>query len=395
MRRSWLPMARVAMIIGRYLPGHRSGGPVVSVKKLMESEAQHEFRVFTRDRDFGDTSPYEGLVPSEWTSREECEIAYLAASPHDAIWALKQLHVWSPDVIYLNGLHSNFTLLTLTARRCRLLPPARLVIAPRGDSSAGARATKSTKKRIARPFIRLLVGRNVTWHVSSDLEKTDVKNWWGSHKAGTHRFVVAPSPASLPEAEPSLGGARACPTVVFASRIDSMKGLDRALRIMSLVETPCLFQVHGLISDGNYWETCQDLAAALPDHIAYTYMGSYAQSSSQVIYSNADVFLFPTRGENFSHAIADALSVGCPVFATAGATQWDHVLRNGGGSLIEDDQQTASNLDQLLSSSDTRRRLARLAALGAYREWFAQVQNSAAAEGSSLSHGLVQALIQD
>jgi glycosyltransferase involved in cell wall biosynthesis len=46
-----------------------------------------------------------------------------------------------------------------------------------------------------------------------------------------------------------------------------------------------------------------------------------------------DALVLPTRGENFGHVIAEALSTSCPVLTTD-ATPWTEVLVGGGGVVV-------------------------------------------------------------
>jgi glycosyltransferase involved in cell wall biosynthesis len=298
------------------------------------------------------------------------EVAYLMAAPRDAFWALSQLREWRPNVTYLNGLHSNFTLAALAARKAGCLKGLKVVLAARGDCSPAALDSKSRKKRVARPWIKWLIGSDITWHASSDNELADISRWWGSGFPPGHEWVVAVDDPPLPQEEPSQGSSGDVPVVVFASRIDQIKGLDFAIETVSHLKRPTRFVVAGVVSDAAYWGQCLSLADRLPPWVTFEYSGPYSPASSKDIYSRADAFLFPSRGENFGHAVADALAVGCPVLAREGVTLWDPVLRAGGSGFLGDPILSALQLEAILSASALDKLHRRGMVLQAYRSWY-------------------------
>src|SRR5215813_4412202 len=50
-----------------YLPGFKAGGPIRTLANIMEQLGdEFEFRIVTRDRDYGDRSPYPGILTNCW-----------------------------------------------------------------------------------------------------------------------------------------------------------------------------------------------------------------------------------------------------------------------------------------------------------------------------------------
>jgi len=48
----------ILIIMGRYLPGYKDGGPVRSIKNLTDFLGrEYNFKILTCDRDHGDTEP--------------------------------------------------------------------------------------------------------------------------------------------------------------------------------------------------------------------------------------------------------------------------------------------------------------------------------------------------
>jgi glycosyltransferase involved in cell wall biosynthesis len=92
-----------------------------------------------------------------------------------------------------------------------------------------------------------------------------------------------------------------------------MKNLDYALRVIGCANVPLSFDIFGPVSDEGYWAECQSLIAKLPANMAVRYRGAIPNSDVRSRLASYDLFILPSRGENFGHAIFDALEAGLPV----------------------------------------------------------------------------------
>jgi glycosyltransferase involved in cell wall biosynthesis len=158
----------------------------------------------------------------------------------------------------------------------------------------------------------------------------------------------------LPEAEPMLvsglpnsldyGGDPAPDPdgrfrILFLGRVHPTKGLLELLHALRSMPQPCLLTIRGPIDNATYWEECQAAAAALPVQHRVSYFGPASQEEVAHSLRTNDIMVSLTLGENFGHAIAEALQLGCPVLTTA-ATPWTDVLRGGGGYVVTDRNST-------------------------------------------------------
>jgi glycosyltransferase involved in cell wall biosynthesis len=126
--------------------------------------------------------------------------------------------------------------------------------------------------------------------------------------------------------------------VCFLSRISPMKNLDYALRVLSEVRVPVQFSIYGPIEDPPYWAVCEKLRATLPPHIEAAYKGPVDHLEVVSTLARHDLFLFPTRGENFGHVIHEALRAGLPLLI-GDQTPWRRLAEKGvGWDLPLDDQ---------------------------------------------------------
>jgi glycosyltransferase involved in cell wall biosynthesis len=239
---------RVLVFADHYLPGFKAGGPIKSISRIVEMANECEFRVVARDRDLGDTEPFEGHEPRTLKRVGKAKVLYLNTKLSDWVWLRKETKNWHPDAYYFNSAHSLFsTLIPVTLIKLRVLSKAqKIIFAPRGEFGKGAQSLKSRKKSLFKPLIRWLIPKDVTWHASSPDEVDQIKSWWGRPIPKQSQFVIAPDPAIEP-AEHASTGPTDDTVFTFASRIDRMKGLDRANRIIEIAgrEIPFTWSING------------------------------------------------------------------------------------------------------------------------------------------------------
>ena len=73
------------------------------------------------------------------------------------------------------------------------------------------------------------------------------------------------------------------------------------------------FDIYGSAENVKYWKKCQLLISKLPDNIEASYCGELEPKNVVDTFSDYDLLLFPSGGENYGHVIAESLSVGTPV----------------------------------------------------------------------------------
>ena len=103
------------------------------------------------------------------------------------------------------------------------------------------------------------------------------------------------------------------------------------LNVLHRVSAPICLSIYGPIDDLDYWRLCQSLLDEMPCHVHVEYMGEVLPENVLFHLSSADLFVLPTRGENFGHVILEALSVGTPVLISD-QTPW---RRDGSGGVEE------------------------------------------------------------
>lgn len=152
----------------------------------------------------------------------------------------------------------------------------------------------------------------MTWQASSEHEAADILRTLGSLNPRIQIAVAIDLPDTAPrQLSPFAHRKPGEPLrVVFLSRISPMKNLDYALEVLAQVTTPIVFTIYGPREDATYWNRCEAAIAALPPHVSVIEAGPLHPSRVVETLAQHDLFLLPTKGENYGHVIAEALKAG-------------------------------------------------------------------------------------
>ena len=321
---------RVAALVDYYLPGYKAGGAIRTLGNMAAQLAgELDLSVITRDRDFGDAEPYPRIVAGGWTPVEGALVRYLGPGERTHRYVAEALRTARPDVLYLNSLYSpQFSLQPLLLHRMGRVPRVPVVVAPRGELAPGALTFKRAKKLAFLRMARMTgLYRGVLWQASSELEADEVRRWFG---AGV-RVLVAPDlrerpAAAHPPAPKRPGELR----VMFLGRIAPNKNVTGALEMLAGVRGDVRFSIYGPVDSQETWEACRARIASLPANVRVEYGGVLPREAVPGALASHHLFLFPTLGENFGHAVLEALLAGLPVL-TSDRTSWSGLEPAGAG----------------------------------------------------------------
>lgn len=327
-------MARRGLIIfaSYYPPAYKAGGPAKSISMLAEALAEKlRVVVLTNDRDLGDKKPFSEICANSPTQLNGVTVLYLssALAEFSAMWSLSKRADF--DSVYLNELFSwRAGILPLLVFRILSRRAHTIIFAPRGSLGEGALRQKYLKKMIALAVLKGLgLYRNITWHVTSELEKRDVQRRLPSAK----RIFVAPNPAPY---KPLLAKIGRTPykNLVYVSRICEKKNLLGLVRAMHSIKQRCSFDIYGPIEDRHYWARCESALTKLPSTVKWAYRGPLRSSEVRGVLNQYDLMLLPTFNENFGNIILEALSSACPVL-TSVDTPWTDIELSGAGLIVD------------------------------------------------------------
>ncbi len=306
---------RILLFVGYYFPGYKAGGPLRTISNMVDLLGdEFEFLIITRDRDLCDTVPYANLILDEWVEHNNTKVLYVSLHNTTIKYFLRVIKNTDFNVLYLNSFFdSKFSIWPLIARRLCFTKRCPVVLAPRGEFSAGALALKPVKKRFFILFARWLgLHRDVVWQASSEFEKSDIISALGVDPANVWIAKDLPSKGVVRTSSKKENSGSSL-KLVFLSRISPIKNLDFALKVLIGVKCSVVFDIYGPIEDQAYWSVCQEIISRLPTNIQVKYCGSVNPDQVGEIFADYDLFFFPTKGENYGHVIAESLAVGTPV----------------------------------------------------------------------------------
>ncbi len=335
----------VLVLCSYFQPAYKAGGPIRSIAGAVESLGDEvNFWIITRDRDWGERARLEGVRPGLWQEVGKAKVLYL--SPRSALFAglWRAIRACSFDLIYFNSFFDPlFTIVPLFLRRLRLIKACPVIMAPRGEFSAGALAIKRFKKW---SYLRFALGaglcRETYWQASSEGEREDILKTFFGETEGASRLdqdvvaiirniSVVPEIGMLPRIGSALDKQMGRLRLVFLGRVSEMKNIDFALRVLATVRCRASFDLFGPIERNSaYWEECRELIAKLPPNVEAHYHGSIDPADVPHVFATHDLLFLPTRGENFGHAILESLGSGCPVLISD-RTPWRDLERYDAG----------------------------------------------------------------
>ena len=324
---------RVLILCDYYLPGYKAGGPIRTLSNIVEQLGdEFEFKLLTRNNDLGERKAYTGVTPDSWSRIGKAEVCHLAPAGRRLPALRRCINAAKPDLLYINSLFSyTFSIKPLLMRRMGLIPRWPVVLAPRGELSAGALALKSMKKRLYLMAAKAMgLHRDITWHASSEYEAANIRRWFGERAS----IKIAPNlPARVVNVNGHKKRREKTPgrlKIIFISRVDRMKNLRGALKILREASGEIEFDIYGPLEDQSYWAECRKIIEHLPKNICVRYQGSVEHEQSLAVLREHDLFFMPTLGENFGHVIMEALLAGCPVLISD-QTPWRGLEERGVG----------------------------------------------------------------
>lgn len=334
-----------------YLPGFKGGGPIRSVSNLVAALGQEfEFYVITSDRDHGVNSPYPKIDTNDWMRVGNAKVRYLSPGigKYKILWRIVREKDW--DFVYLNGFFNfTFSLFPLIIRKLSGMRASKFLLAPRGELSPGALALKNRKKRVYMAFTSFFkLHQDLIWHATAELERLEIFTIIGPNGG---RILTAPNIAtsfSAPSARIESSALR----IVFLSRISPKKNLAYAIRVVSQMSAPVVFDIYGPTEDESYWGLCLDLIAAAPPNVEIQYKGAIAPEKVVDVLAQYDLFFLPTLGENYGHVVVESFLAGTPVLISD-KTPWVELEELGVGySGALEDEGGFLNYLNLISSLD-------------------------------------------
>ena len=315
----------ILVVVDYFLPGYKWGGPTRTIANIVSHlGTEFNFHVLTRDRDFEDSHPYPNCPTNRWIEAYGCKVYYLSHKQLSLRKLRCVIHSKTFNLIYLNGFFSTLTIKILLLHRLGLIPKPPLLLAPRGEFSPGALTLKRKKKHLYIIVAKLLgLYQGITFQASSPFEKQHIQEYFLSQAV-----KIAPNLPPKVKSNSSVTMTRnkrlGSVQLVFLSRISRKKNLHGALEMLSGIKGEVIFNIYGPEEDTAYTEECHSLVNQLPPNIVCRFRGPIRHEQVPEILASHHFFFLPTLGENFGHAILEALNCGLPVIISD-QTPWQNL----------------------------------------------------------------------
>lgn len=204
-----------------------------------------------------------------------------------------------------------------------------LIMAPRGTLATAALTKSRWKKSVVWPLQKVTFQQADCFHATADKEYEEIRAF--GLKAPV---AVIPNGIDLPD--PQTSTPRDTRTLLFLGRIHPIKGLDLLLEVWrdlpAEVRQGWRLRFVGNDPDGHQAEL--ERFVAEHDLTDVDFAGPAWDVGKIEEYAAADLYVLPTKTENFGMTVAESLASGTPVITTKGAP-WSGLESNGCGWWID------------------------------------------------------------
>ena len=334
----------VLVFIDWFYPAYKAGGPITSCLNLIDNlKAYYTFKIVTGDTDYLETAPY--VENSDvWKVKNGYEVIYLSKKNIGIKGMNKIIKGTSYDILWINGMFSFwYSIVPLLNRNKN----GRTVVSVRGMLGPNVLKFKPIKKMFFLGLSQLFrFHRNVVFHVTNKNEEEDVNSIFGANEI----FIAENFPSASGLVKPAQykkveGRFR----ILQVARVAKEKNILFSIKTLEACDFNVELDIVGSIYDQDYYQKCKQECSNLPSNIKVNFIGALKPDEIRGLYSKYDVFLSPTLGENYGHAIFESLINGLPVIIS-NKTMWDDLSQNKAGYDLELEEQGFSNAIKYLYS---------------------------------------------
>lgn len=332
-------MTKIFITIPWFLPAYRAGGPIQSIANLIrEYTADVRYYIFTSDTDLNGAA-LDNLTLNEWIDFNAHTQVWYAGPEKISDSLVKQVEQIKPDVLYIVGLFSwHFNMVPLLF--CKA---PRKILSSRGMLHPGALSQKKWKKKLFLIAFNLLeFPYKIFFHATDAEEKKYIRKQFGNPA----RVLVAgnfPREIGLLPADRKEAGTL---KLLSIGIISPMKNILLVLQALQHVEAVVQYDIYGPVKDEDYRDECLLQITSLPKHVSVFFHREIEPGQVPAVLQKADVFILPSKSENFGHAMYEALSAGRPIITTRD-TPWINLKENHAGKNVD-----ASELQEITRAID-------------------------------------------
>jgi glycosyltransferase involved in cell wall biosynthesis len=222
---------------------------------------------------------------------------------------------------------------------------------------------KALKKRVyLRCFGQRLLENAARVHFTAEEERSQALHYASLHRPSCvlpcmvdlHAIDSLPGVELARQAFPSIRTSAF--KILFLSRLHPKKGVDVLISAISALKQKSIdFQL--LLAgpgEDDYVDSLKNLVRRLNLERDVTFLGMVQGATKASLYQLADVFILPTRQENFGLVLVEAMACGAVVVTTRGTDIWREIQQGGARIIDLNAEAIATELIQLASHDKPR-----------------------------------------
>ena len=252
-----------------------------------------------------------------------------------------EAHVRRADIVHV---HTLWSPLNVSARYACLKHDRPYVLMPHGMLDPYSLSVKALKKSI---YLRFFERRNMARarrmiYTTSEEERLAALAGLPLPPGALVPLGARASAASTEDLRPQFLArfpqAEGKRRLLFLGRLHPKKGIDRILTALQAVRRsiPNLLLIVAGDGEAQYTQDIRQLVSslALDDHVLFA--GHLDGELKWGAFAAAELFLLPSRQENFAITVAEAMQMGVPVVITDKVNTWPYVEEAGAGLVLAD-----------------------------------------------------------
>lgn len=307
----------IIIIYNYFHPAWKAGGPIRSIEQMINQLSdEYQFFVLCSAYDHGEDTVMQNITINEWTDwNGKAKVYYNSNRKPGIVFFKKVFNEIKPNIIFINGLYSlSYNIKPLIAARSFINKnrQSKLILSPRGMLHPGALSQKQHKKKIFfLVFKSLGFQKNINWHATDEKEVHFIRS-----KFKNARIAIAGNFPKLSALLPTPGKEPGKLIIGALALISPMKNHLEILKALHSVKQQVTWHIFGPVKDESYWDLCNKAINELPPNIQVIYHGAIPPNEVSSALEKIQVFILPSKSENFGHSICEALSAGRPVITT-------------------------------------------------------------------------------
>ena len=306
-------MANILIITPYFKPAKEGGGGQISIENLVDLLATNFNKIHVLCYNF-DLKNKNSLSSEYRFSNNNIEILYLDKFTFFKI--IKFINKSKYEFIYFNSFFSPICLFFNFFFYYK-----HKIISPKGEFYKGAIKQKYFQKIFVLNIFKFFI-KAITFHSTSINEINSIKNYFPNFK-----IILARDIPSI-FIQKNIAVQNNLFNITYISRIEPKKNLLFIIELLSNLKINLNFDIWGEIGDEDYFNLINKSIKNLPKNINCIYKGKLALMDAKFKFSNYNLFILPTKGENYGHVIFESLSCGCPILLSENTTPWNNLETN-------------------------------------------------------------------